>query len=1099
METNSKTKMIKYGGVQIKSTGDKDKDERIKEFLNNIKMVGSLKQDENGRLTLDIDSNHYDYYNTHTFENPYKQTINSYNRMRSSLSETIESFFPIKWRVGDYEYAIDLSELTAKNSGKSFNDAIKEGTTCSDTINAGFIITRSFINSIEDTSEVIFTTTENIKLMDIPLMNDKGLFVISGKERTVSSIECDGSFALQDIMIDNLTKRESMYVREGGDRILDKIKKCLYNATENIYKEFVTESASGDIITESNTLYKLQSKIKKHITSEMSAFFVNGTECAIANTTNEIARMQEAAKVKTPIYDEHPIVFNSEELGKKEISKIAGNPNYRNDTREYTRTIYNIPSGAEGTKQSDRKYLNMGVKAISEEKKYYQFNVDYQSSDLSKSKIFVSEDWYKTSGYDKQKHFLAIDKENNIFVVSKYEKKLKEYKSVFHLDEEKRPLIEYQKRWGARVHSCNEKGIDTEFDIYHNTDELFYSYLVYPDQLDKNGNFKLDETGTIEATYQGKAVRIAPEKVDYALTSCYQNTTFGLAYYITLHNYTLDTQIGKSANQANKKLPLIDSNLTNEDKTVLYDKIEESFLSYAHLDIKAEANGEVIEIDDNKIAVKEALGVTKIYDLKNDIYNNNGSWDGHKACVAVGDTIKYGDTLAKGACYDNVGLTTALLPYYGMNTDDAIIISKSATKKLRTRHTETFTIDIALNELGDPRGQHYVGTVPEELASLITTEQLEQIKEQGGVAKRGDTLKIGSPLVTVIRPSAKTKKGLSKEDQEKDYIDGSLLFLLKNIGSTEDYKTDISSKVMDVQNKINHEKGLMTYSFTVEYERPLMSGDKIVDMYGNKKLVYIIDDDKMPKLQSTDKIVDMVMAPASLISRKNSASNKNGEIERMISLIRKDLGIDFKRIYNARNTDNSNLNFLYASLTSALGRVDTGETLILPDGTFVADVNVINNVTNVLNIRASDMATKAITYQQKRDGEHQKPANVSGMAAEAGLGGNVRYAMESLRKNKMNADRIKEAMEENIAKERALGIEINKPEEPLDALTKQIKAGRADVQRGLDELIAWDVPATPTPVPNPVRQDLISSEKIAINKRRIANSLKNMGNTGKKL
>jgi DNA-directed RNA polymerase subunit beta len=243
--------------------------------------------------------------------------------------------------------------------------------------------------------------------------------------------------------------------------------------------------------------------------------------------------------------------------------------------------------------------------------------------------------------------------------------------------------------------------------------------------------------------------------------------------------------------------------------------------------LRARDRGVVTDIGKDHIQVRYADGTKENHELYQNFPFNRKTFLHNTPVVNVGDQIKPNQLLAKSNYTDDKGvvamgnnLRVAYLPYQGLNYEDAIVISESASKMMSSEHMYQHEIE------GDPNiitgRNQYVSIFP----SQFDKKQLSAIDAKG-VAKVGSVVKYGDPLILSLN---KAKPTAVHRGHKAMFSDGAI---------TWDHESD--GIVTDVDK--TREGG---YNVTVKAYMPAREGDKLAGRYGDKGVVSkIIPDDQM--------------------------------------------------------------------------------------------------------------------------------------------------------------------------------------------------------------------------------------------------------------
>ena len=225
--------------------------------------------------------------------------------------------------------------------------------------------------------------------------------------------------------------------------------------------------------------------------------------------------------------------------------------------------------------------------------------------------------------------------------------------------------------------------------------------------------------------------------------------------------------------------------------------------------------------------------------------------------VKPGDKVQAGQVLADSPYAKNGQLSTgrnlrvAYASMRGMNSNDAIVTSESAAKKLTSLHMYTEGLDIDPDMRVD-RTAHatYYG-------NKFTKDTYDKLGKDG-VVKPGMRVNPGELLIasvqkTQLSPEAKMLGKLHKS-LVKPYRDNSVT-----------WEHDTPGVVTDVARSGNKIR------LTVKTEEPLKVGDKLAGRYGNKGVISaIVPDDQMLQ-DENGKPLDLAISPTSVVTRINPA------------------------------------------------------------------------------------------------------------------------------------------------------------------------------------------------------------------------------------
>lgn len=225
--------------------------------------------------------------------------------------------------------------------------------------------------------------------------------------------------------------------------------------------------------------------------------------------------------------------------------------------------------------------------------------------------------------------------------------------------------------------------------------------------------------------------------------------------------------------------------------------------------------------------------------------------------VKAGDQVRPGQQLTDspfikdGTLAIGTNLTTAYLPYNGANSNDAIVISEGAAKKLVSTHLYKVGEDITHGmELDRTKHQSYFG-------NKYAAEHYANLDEEG-VIKPGTKVRKGDLLIATLQ-----KSQVSPEAEMLGKLHKSLVKPYRDAATT--WEKDYEGEVTDVMRHGNKLR------ITVKMQEPMVVGSKISGRFGDKGVVStIVPDDQMIK-DEAGRPIDVLLSPATVMTRLNPA------------------------------------------------------------------------------------------------------------------------------------------------------------------------------------------------------------------------------------
>jgi DNA-directed RNA polymerase subunit beta len=286
--------------------------------------------------------------------------------------------------------------------------------------------------------------------------------------------------------------------------------------------------------------------------------------------------------------------------------------------------------------------------------------------------------------------------------------------------------------------------------------------------------------------------------------------------------------------------------------------------------IIAEHDGEVRQADANKIVVKYKNGDEKTYTLVNYLRSNDFTTINHRTIVDVGQKVKKGDVLADTSSSDQgelalgQNLLVAFLSWRGNNYEDAIIISERLVKddRFTTVHIEDFTCNVRDTKLGPEITTHDIPNVGED--------KLKDLDEDG-IVRIGAEVRAGDILVGKISPKGEAE--FTPEERLMQAIFGEKASEVKDTSLRLAHGKQgriVGVKIFSRERGDKLETGVIKkIQVEVAQLRKISIGDKLAGRHGNKGVISIIlPEEDMPHLED-GRPVDIVLNPLGVASRMN--------------------------------------------------------------------------------------------------------------------------------------------------------------------------------------------------------------------------------------
>ncbi len=400
------------------------------------------------------------------------------------------------------------------------------------------------------------------------------------------------------------------------------------------------------------------------------------------------------------------------------------------------------------------------------------------------------------------------------------------------------------------------------------TEEVEYLSAREEDKYSIAGCHVVDEKGKfikspVIARSRGEVITVPREKVDYVDVSPKQ--------IISLSTSLIPFLEHDDANRA-----LMGSNmqrqavhLENPEEPLVQTGIERRVAEDSLVALRAKKSGEVIYADANKIKIKHSGGIDT-YSLVRFKRSNQRTCIDQRPVVKKGARVKKGDFITDGPGIHNGKLAlgrnilVAFMPWGGCNFEDAILVSERLVKEdlFTSIHIEEFQVEAKELRSG----------IEEITADIPNVDEaaMKDLNERG-IIRIGAEVVAGDILVGKVTPQVEVK--LTPEERLLRSIFGEKAQRVKDNSLRVPH--GIEGKVVKVK-IFSRDKGnelspdvrerIKVY---IAVRRKIGVGDKMAGRHGNKGVVSkILPEEDMPFLPDGTP-VEMVLNPLSVPSRMN--------------------------------------------------------------------------------------------------------------------------------------------------------------------------------------------------------------------------------------
>jgi len=379
--------------------------------------------------------------------------------------------------------------------------------------------------------------------------------------------------------------------------------------------------------------------------------------------------------------------------------------------------------------------------------------------------------------------------------------------------------------------------------------------------LDENGYFIEDR---VEARYFEDILEVSVNKADYMDVSPKQVFSVATSLIPFLENDDANRAL-MGANMQRQAVPLIKTDAPIIGTGLEYKAAKDSGAVVVNkkggLVKKASAARIVIETDD---------GTTETYDLLKFVRSNQGTCYNQRPIVRVGERIPPDSIIADGPSTADGELAlgrnvmVAFMPWEGYNYEDAILISEKLVQDdvFTSIHIEEYECEARDTKLG-----------PEEITRDIPNVSEDMLKnlDDQGVIRVGAEVRTDDILVGKVTPKGETE--LTPEERLLRAIFGEKAREVRD--SSLRVPHGEGGKIVAVK-RFSREKGdelppgvNQLVRVYIAQKRKISEGDKMAGRHGNKGVISrILPQEDMPYLEDGTP-VEIVLNPLGVPSRMN--------------------------------------------------------------------------------------------------------------------------------------------------------------------------------------------------------------------------------------
>jgi DNA-directed RNA polymerase subunit beta len=383
------------------------------------------------------------------------------------------------------------------------------------------------------------------------------------------------------------------------------------------------------------------------------------------------------------------------------------------------------------------------------------------------------------------------------------------------------------------------------------------------------GDITTDENGyilgsTIPVRYRHEFTTTTPDQVDYVAVSPVQIISVATSLIPFLEHDDANRAL-MGSNMQRQAVPLL-----RPERPLVGTGLEVQAARDSGMVVLSKLDGIVTFIEADSIDVKGERGRTQKHYLQKYHRSNQDTCLNQRPLVQIGQQVVAGQVLADGSATEGGELAlgqnilVAYMPWEGYNYEDAILISEKlvALDFYTSIHIEKFEIEARQTKLG-----------PEEITREIPNVSEESLRnlDETGIIRKGAWVESGDILVGKVTPKGESDQPPEEKllraifgEKARDVRDNSLRVPNGEKGRVVDVRVFTREQGDELPPGAN-----MVVRIYVAQKRKIQVGDKMAGRHGNKGIVSrIMPVEDMPYLPDGTP-VEIVLNPLGVPSRMN--------------------------------------------------------------------------------------------------------------------------------------------------------------------------------------------------------------------------------------
>jgi DNA-directed RNA polymerase subunit beta len=384
------------------------------------------------------------------------------------------------------------------------------------------------------------------------------------------------------------------------------------------------------------------------------------------------------------------------------------------------------------------------------------------------------------------------------------------------------------------------------------------------------GDIPVDEAGTIlgekvTVRYRQDFISVEPSEVDYVAISPVQIISVATSLIPFLEHDDANRAL-MGSNMQRQAVPLL-----RPERPLVGTGLETQAARDSGMVIVSRVDGEISYVDAKRIRVRPAAGGREIeHILQKYQRSNQDTCLNQRPIVHLGDKVQVGQILADGSATENGELAlgqnilVAYMPWEGYNYEDAILISERLVSDdvYTSIHIEKYEIEARQTKLG-----------PEEITREIPNVGEDALRnlDENGIIRKGAWVDSGDILVGKVTPKGESDQPPEEKllraifgEKARDVRDNSLRVPNGEKGRIVDVRVFTREQGDELPPGAN-----MVVRVYVAQKRKIQVGDKMAGRHGNKGIISrILPVEDMPYLPDGTPM-DIVLNPLGVPSRMN--------------------------------------------------------------------------------------------------------------------------------------------------------------------------------------------------------------------------------------